>query len=443
MRKFLRRIERHHEEGNHVDANGDIRDKYGALVARGSAYHRRRRKPNNARSLEGLPVEIKVLILQNADLTGLKALVRASPSLHRVYRDHRQAVLTQALRSTLTDALLWEARELTVVGRWAGSGDPRSRSASVAGFLVVYHAVRQGGVFPAERIELRVLVPMVRYQLMIEAIAMQYSRAILAEHPVTGRKMAEFGALSGTEARRIYRALYRFDLYCALFHVQKRWPLDGRERWRRHYGVVPISRFFLSKFALWEVEEVACIAKYLLDQYNMYLRAAGHRDPEDVKKESSRQRRRSDDALNVRLTEKKDNCMALGLTYFHSLSTAKQSQRQIALAGSAVSDEDSHLARALHGHHESQQHVHRAQGISAEMFHDVKFTGEAAGPNAGFLWSKGAKPWHFDRVNNAHRDWGYVFWDRGRLSEWGVLRQNRRTWRKEKELGLAGRLISR
>ena len=133
--------------------------------------------------------------------------------------------------------------------------------------------------------------------------------------------------------------------------------------------------------------------------------------------------------------------MALGLQHFNRISNAKKSERRIALLSLQISDEESFLARALDKYHENQQRSHRAQGINPEMFNDVKFVTEEAGPNSGFLWSKGAKPWDFDQINNGHRDWGYVFWDRQRLKEWGILKMNRRTWRSESVV--QGRLMSR
>ena len=148
-----------------------------------------------------------------------------------------------------------------------------------------------------------------------------------------------------------------------------------------------------------------------------------------------------DALLHVHLKETKEFCMAMGLEFFYSISTARKSERQISLMSSDVLDEESFLARALDKNHESQQRSHRAQGINPEMFNDVKFVSEEAGPNSGFLWSKGAKPWDFDQINNGHRDWGYVFWDRSRLKEWGVLKMNRRTWRRDSVL--QGRLILR
>jgi len=297
MKKFLRKIEGHHKqaEGNHVDHNGDLRDKYGALVARGSAYYRRRRRGKAAPScsLEGLPVELKVLILQSSDITTLKALVHASPSLHKAYRDQRRAILGKALHGVLPPDLFFEARSLFKVLRLPKNLDPMVRSDTVARFLMDYKATRNRGSFPYEMLELRTLIPMANYQLMIEALALKYCYAMLSENPVTGKTGADFRKPTGTELKRVHRALYRFDLYCALFHVQKTWSVENRERWRRTFGLLAISRTFLSAFAIWEVEEMACVGMYILDRYDVYLRAAGVTDPSDGKKESQRQRQRS------------------------------------------------------------------------------------------------------------------------------------------------------
>jgi len=298
MKKFLRKIEGHHkrEEGNHVDTNGDLRDKYGALVARGSAYYRRRRRGKAAApssSLEGLPVELKVLILQSADITSLKALVHASPTLHRAYRDQRGAILNKALHGVLPPDLFFEARSLFRVLRLPRDVDPRARSEAVTRFLIDYKITRNKGLFPCETLDLRILIPMTKFQLMIEALALQYCNAVLAENPVTEKASSDFRTPTGTELKRVYRALYRFDIYCALFNVQKTWNAENRELWRRSFGLLAISRIFLSTFAIWEVEEMACVGLYILDRYDVYLRAAGNTDLADGKKESQRQRQRS------------------------------------------------------------------------------------------------------------------------------------------------------
>ncbi|KAH8596261.1 hypothetical protein B0O99DRAFT_619970 [Bisporella sp. PMI_857] len=142
-----------------------------------------------------------------------------------------------------------------------------------------------------------------------------------------------------------------------------------------------------------------------------------------------------------RFEEKKEYCMSLGLEHFHRVSTAGTRGRQYSLLVCNLSDEETNLAWALSAYHKSQQRAHRAQGINPDMFNDVRFVSEEAwGPNSGFLWSKGAKPWDFDEINNGHRDWGYVFWDKWRLKGWGVLKMNRRTWRRQ---GLEGRSMSR
>ena len=137
-----------------------------------------------------------------------------------------------------------------------------------------------------------------------------------------------------------------------------------------------------------------------------------------------------DAALHTaRMIKKKEYAMSLGLKPFSRFTTSGPSARFSFLSSIPTSSDDS-LARALDRHHENQQRSHRAQGIDPEMFAEVRFVNEETGPNVGFLWSKGAKPWDFDEINNGHRDWGYVFWDRWRLRSWGVLRMNRRTWRR-------------
>lgn len=79
-----------------------------------------------------------------------------------------------------------------------------------------------------------------------------------------------YGDLSGNEKRRIYRALYRFELFRALFAE----PRDIRisPEARGCFDAIDQSLLFLSIFKTWEVEELACVRDYITRRHTDFFR---------------------------------------------------------------------------------------------------------------------------------------------------------------------------
>ncbi|KAH8596262.1 hypothetical protein B0O99DRAFT_110493 [Bisporella sp. PMI_857] len=293
MRRFLKKIERRHShtQGTHVDIYGDLRDEYGVLISDKPPLSKRRRgkrKVVTGSSLERLPVEIKVLILQNADISTLKALVHASPLLHQAYRDQRRTILSAALTGTIPPGLFFEARFLFKVTNVLSQHIPE-RDARRSELLAEYHENRRHASYVGEALDFKDLISMANYQLMIEKIASQYCKEMLSEHPVTGAQLASWKPPRQTELTRLYRALYRFQLYCIFFQEK----ISTAAPQTRRLSVMALSRLFLSRFEIWEVEELACIGKYILDEYDFILRQHGNQDTADGKKDYQRQRVKS------------------------------------------------------------------------------------------------------------------------------------------------------
>jgi hypothetical protein len=92
---------------------------------------------------------------------------------------------------------------------------------------------------------------------------------------------------SRTELRRIYRALYRFEMFCKLFspnrfprdnarYLQTGYPYTGAASAARLNAIEAdgrdISDWFLAIFQSWEVEELGCVYDFLLRQYDILFK---------------------------------------------------------------------------------------------------------------------------------------------------------------------------
>ncbi|KAG0650785.1 hypothetical protein D0Z07_2215 [Hyphodiscus hymeniophilus] len=171
--------------------------------------------PRNA-SLDQLPAELKASILYSApNILVLQTLVRSSPLYHKVYLDERKAILSTVLLRDMGAQVLSDA-------------------------LAVYKASQIG------------------------------FDGYVSWKEITGKGIECLGSLSSSEKRRIYRALYRFELFRVLFTE----PFDIQlpPKSRSCFDAMDQSLLFLSIFKAWEVEEIACIRDYIIRRHQEILR---------------------------------------------------------------------------------------------------------------------------------------------------------------------------
>lgn len=93
-------------------------------------------------------------------------------------------------------------------------------------------------------------------QGIIHTLTMHFYRSATSNRPHSNGAEVGEGGPSKTELLRIYRAFYRFEIYCGLFRGP---TYPGVSRY--------MSGPFFDVFPPWEVEETACIIGYLLKQY--------------------------------------------------------------------------------------------------------------------------------------------------------------------------------
>jgi hypothetical protein len=115
---------------------------------------------------------------------------------------------------------------------------------------------------------------------LVSELASDFAFQALSRHPRTGAPVnpAELVPPSERELGRIQRTLYRFQLYCNLFHTKaevKAREKEGRKhrststtawgQWRRDVLSDQCCHFF-GKFAVWENEQFASIYEFLYQQ---------------------------------------------------------------------------------------------------------------------------------------------------------------------------------
>jgi hypothetical protein len=177
-------------------------------------------------SLEGLPFELKVAVLQLLPgLLCLNSLIQASPVYRAVYFNQMSSIL----QSVLQPANLWDVLAVH---------DPRILPAknkeSVKCFLDDYKVFRLSPL-SFTSLNLKTLMSIAQTQCLIETVANEYTMSILSPWSKTGEQENFYRPVSQKEKRRLYRVLYRFELFCLLFapftkHIE---PWQGST-----YGVV-------------------------------------------------------------------------------------------------------------------------------------------------------------------------------------------------------------
>lgn len=161
--------------------------------------------------------------------------------------------------STLLGAdRLDETRRVQVREEWLSNTDV---------FLRHY---RENSSNTPQRIELEYLEEMSRLLGSVQVVAREFFKATLSKHPLTGQELGfRFEDLSKTELQRIYGAIIRLEICCALWGDRARTGDELEAASDDGLDVmVSLANLFLSKLRPWEFEELACIRDFLFRFYD-------------------------------------------------------------------------------------------------------------------------------------------------------------------------------
>jgi hypothetical protein len=218
--------------------------------------------------IETLPPELNLAILSwLPDLRSLDALLRASPGCYRVYQTSKTKILAALLRRELAPSILFEARSAS-----RAKHIPRDENwlPILSNFMDEYKAskaeIKVGEPDPDLDLGDEDVEQMAKRHLLIQTLIGYFCTDTVLHIPVTeapGTSASlnlEF-EMSETERHRIYRSLYRYQIFVTLFGDKSFQPsYRPKDFWAQE-----MAELFLSAFAQspWEVEELACVRDWM------------------------------------------------------------------------------------------------------------------------------------------------------------------------------------
>ena len=273
---------------------------------------------------------------------------------------------------------------------------------------------------------------MAQLQSIVEALSIDFCAEAMSKRlPFSGRHSTEPEPKpSSTQLRQVYRAFYRFEIYCRVFGCTPMASSDVRQN-----RVSSSDRYdwVLAKFKSWEVEEVASVYGFIQDSYDASFDELSR--PYEVRRPIHR---------CICCLGSAKPCVGLpglsstggygflyqqawilrGLEFLYKVSAAASSQALCKLL-------EENLSFFYPSFGESLAEVPRASQIPPWWGkEDAPAEGDAGvlshgdeGPNIGWLWA------HHDKFSNKYNDdkgqefgsWAYMIWDRERLKRWGIL----------------------
>ena len=204
---------------------------------------------------EKVPFEIMVEILRLLNSPkSLYALIRASPQYYRIFHANKALILSGLVKQMIRSEAIHDAIAAAVASQY----NPRGPDPDIVGKLMSAYRDSKAEPSPSHVLPLSTSVLICRLHPSVE-----YHMRLLTKHALgaldrCGFKSFDFAApfqkLTRTEEARLQRAFYRLEFYAALFYS------DDKPR-TRQCKIPPgeQEKMFLTSFAPWEVEEMACI----------------------------------------------------------------------------------------------------------------------------------------------------------------------------------------
>ncbi|KAI9734662.1 MAG: hypothetical protein M1834_002263 [Cirrosporium novae-zelandiae] len=379
-------------------------------------------------SLDGIPTELKWEVLtQVPDLLSLRSLVHASPSYHQAYYQKPESILFTVLSRDI-EPVLCDAFMANQCSKLRCEGMDRSgRIQAKKEFIEHYKQNHDQPMKLPEKLELQGTVELAYLHIIIHDLVDDFCRSTFEVYTLSYGRDIEYVPPSPTEKRRIFRAFYRFQIYCNLFSMSGVRSPDTKEFTipdiQEDFDGADKPWMFFSIFQPWEVEELGCIRDFIYKRYTEKFQEVeadvammNESDDDGISVWSSEHFNFSSDGINVK--DYKEHFMELGLPFLHQVLTTSYEKRKVLIADNLWPNHffiSEPLTEPPY-HSLNVTEIYEAH----ENKGDILFDGDQQGPNQAWVWYVGGKvtPYYYDYSGEVPRCWGYVIWDKSRLENW-------------------------
>ncbi|KAL1967187.1 hypothetical protein VTN77DRAFT_3478 [Rasamsonia byssochlamydoides] len=413
--------------------------------------------------LPSLSTELVLLILQSlSSPRDLYSLIRASVSCYRTFVSYRYAVFSAILQNAIHPAARADALMALNARQIAGTFKEKEYSLDVVRLRAFDYLKSYPSPEPARSLREMVmsaheqLEKLFRFYSVVEGFVSDYCdralRQLNTSRLTPTATTPTSTTLSSTELGRLQRAFFRFETYADLFQLLP----QHKVAW------VPESVLdetepalaFLSRFSSWEIEEIACVSQFVAalvgEIFDKVEDDFVHAVEEAVASRRCQDTR--DDENFAWLTflewycppffkdytrDEKDNhidfVVSRGLLFVKRLLRLEPLSLRKEVFDSAFdgSYHIRHLQLALADSNPVRRKI-KAERRAAKSSNKVRVPSNADDSltrcNIGWLWAFGYKRAAITinaAGNSDLRDQGYVFWDRDRLQQSGLLRSPR------------------
>jgi hypothetical protein len=216
------------------------------------------KSPTTNASLHKSPAEVKLIILEELqNARDVVSVALTSRDLYELVKAHENTLAKKCLSSSISEELLGDA-----INVW------NARSARDPASWVLIDFVEQKTQQKNSRIEeflqtcsISHAAEIIDHHRIIRQFASRMQESFLNSASTMFKRDSRSHQISPTETIRILRAIYRFDLYFAVFTPPK---CSSGYHPSLSYEYDEARRMFWGCFAPWEIEQVACVYDWLL-----------------------------------------------------------------------------------------------------------------------------------------------------------------------------------
>ncbi|KAF9765755.1 hypothetical protein IL306_001895 [Fusarium sp. DS 682] len=350
---------------------------------------------------ESFPLDILHHVLLAVDSTAdLSSLIRASPTIYQHYVQHRTFWLRNCFELELGPSIV---DAFTV--HLCNTTEFRTKRTkdNILRFIETYRSQRRQYYTPQSvLLDKEQIIPVVAFHSKtVKPLASQFVTWTQSHHA----SLSSPAQLSTTEARRILRAFYRYQLFCNLF------GLVGQSR----QGICTSEErleWFLDIFEPWEIEEILCVNAFVEDKYKQVLReVTWDFHPDNPRWDAERTDPSTPEgAYNIKwFVKAPDHAALVNIVSQH-----------------ITSSHDGWLFEATDERLQDQRRERLLSGrdLAQDRREQMLFDGdrEDRPPLAWVtIWKETYSNLYGTHMRDSFREWGYVMWDAGRLVNSGAV----------------------